>query len=1305
MSGEPSGDRGAPSRSFSSSRRQARKEEQIYGIFAEEVEETSSHFLLGSSDEDSDLYASGKKGKTGAIKFVKGGVWTPTVDGASTKKSRAETTAADQPQKKKREKPASADPKPDGRDEPAVSLHDQLLNAQVLKEVLGDAYESSEEENEEAAEASNGEKAEDAQDSPASRPLEEGEDAREAKRRKLEAPEAAEKSDSSESSDSDAESDSDEAGGSARFKFSSAKQDTDGTKAGDRGPVTVEKNTWGFAKMEKTYGVGFKLLQKMGFKGGGLGRHGTGVANPLEVRVREKNRGLQDSGEKVGRASKGKGLTALDILLGKKRDEGREGISDEWKKGRGAGQAPSERRRRRLAQTASEIAAEGRLQVERAREKLAASSVRILDMTGPDVRIIQDKHELGETLRQHKRVADGAAAAAEDEDEFVLQGLEDGEARRSARVARDTPLRGLQLHLRHVILGVEEELRQVVREKKEQEAVLLRYTERGEPEQGDSREETGQERAANGRGASPDQVILASLQSAKVMAKRVEDVERQLRRLQEKLEDGRAGNESRGARKEEDDRARRRRKEREREERRRKERGRSGSRENGSERRARDSHEASEDRTGPRSEKSQRDKDARGASVARNDRWSDEERSRSRSRSGGDEGSGGRGASQSPRRRREPSSRSKPKRLLSPDPFGIDDVLELAKDLHARYPFEFRLLHVPALLTALLRPRLQRALRTWQPLSPSSPSASAGLSSDSDFSSRLPAAVGRLVAFYSTLQHQEAVEVHTFQRMLATAQGQDVSPSSHAADSGAQSWIVPLLSGRVEGSELQRQSQEKLSFRLTFDAHTAALRLRRLTVRASAQAYRLGLHALEHVLRLTVLEALRTALVNDWAPDDGESARLQAEGKSDPKGLGPSGDEKEASGASTGGGDARICVVTLVERWLGALPPETARCLVEDVVLQKLVQAVDLWNPVKAKTPIHVWLHPWLPHLTAHHLQLLSSPLRLKIGLALDAKWKASDRSAVNLLLPWANVFDSYSFAALLQRSVMPKLHDHLLNLPIRPDNQHMDPLHDVLVWVPLLPVEMLVNLFLTAFFPRWLQVLKVWINSTHADFTEILEWYSGWKEILPQSLVTHPRVQGVFVEALQLMNYASATLGLPVIPQPPCTGPAPQPPSAVSPFPHPPSGAAPPAPDSNPTGAAVFSAAAGSPYYLGQGVSSLGSGAQVAPEPVAPGPPSPAVASDGVAPSPPGPISSLEYLEGLAKEKGILFKPKVGRIEEGRQVYAYGRMNMYVKDKVIFVKGKAILHWTPVDIDELVKLAKGEKTSLDSASYSRKGK
>ncbi|PHJ16803.1 g-patch domain-containing protein [Cystoisospora suis] len=1204
----------------SSSSAASRKKEQIYGIFADDVDEQDyaerrPGFLQDSSSDDEangDGRSSGRKGRVGArIEFVRGGVWKPEQPVGEVKKGEGSVGL----RKKKKTRPGVGrdaedqeehEGELDTREEAASvepSLREQLLNAQVLKEVLGDAYASSEEDEEGSEKAGTKEEEEDERHDNGKSESEEKEfvsgpqpsdqpkNGTSPDDRKENSSEPQKKRQKIGESEDDTSSEDDSLYESShKFKFTEAqlgKGETGGLEGGHDGggrerPIVPEKNTWGFAKMERTYGVGFKLLKKMGFKGGGLGRHGTGVANPLEVRVREKNRGLQDSGEKVGRPSKkNDGLTALDILLGRKQDKdnAETALSDAWRKGSSAAQNKSsiEKRKRRMAKTAAELAAEGRLQQQKSRDKVASKSVRIIDMTGPEVRLIEDRGDLKNTLLQHKlRVR---SEGGDEEEEGILTALAEQHDRKKPGPAPNAPLRSLQMQLRMVIREVEDQLRRVVGEKKEEEGYLLQETE----EESDEACRGGSVAGEGEDSAIPlEEAVAGSVRSSRTMASRVDQIYTRMSELRNRLVNegvskGGDGSTLRGLRRSEGEKR---------------------------------------DRGGERPRRSERDRWSRSSSSRSSSESSREDRRRRRENRDT--------VDKDKSRSRTSPGNSSPLSAASsplPDPFGLTDVLSTAQDLHARFPFEFRLLHIPTILTALLRARLHRHTKSWNPLSTSAESSSV-------YSVVLPSAVGRLVGFFASLQQQEPSEVHAFAMGLSVAE----AAKEGNRDKISGSWALRLVSGQVEGSKLQsrehRRHQNKVTFPLSMHEQSGSLRFIHLPMRVSLEPYRFGNEALEHILSLALLEQLRSSLVNSWHPDG------DAEGNTGK-------DEKQGESSTS----QHVCVVTLVERWLGALPPSLGRRLVEEVVLQKLSKAVDAWEPAKATVPIHTWLHPWLPHLSAHHLQLLSSPLRVKIGHALEAYWNPRDRSAVNLLLPWQHVFDTYSFAALLQRSVMPKLHDHLLNVPIRPDNQQLEGLQDVLVWAPLLPVEMLVNLFVTAFFPRWLQVLKVWLSSTHADFNEILEWYSGWKDTLPAALVAHTRVQGIFVEALQLMNFASAALGLPIIQQQPVT---------------------------------------------------LGGMGGVVPTPPSSGGMEPPRAPEPAEPTPP---TLLEYLEGLAKEKGILFKPKVGRVEEGKQVYAYGRMNMYVKEKMIYVKGKAVLSWTAVDVDELLKLAKGEWTTVPGSS------
>ena len=65
------------------------------------------------------------------------------------------------------------------------------------------------------------------------------------------------------------------------------------------GPKLPARNKLSFNQMSSSYGKGFAMLQKMGFSGGGLGKHNDGIANPIEVQKRQSKRALQDDGEMV----------------------------------------------------------------------------------------------------------------------------------------------------------------------------------------------------------------------------------------------------------------------------------------------------------------------------------------------------------------------------------------------------------------------------------------------------------------------------------------------------------------------------------------------------------------------------------------------------------------------------------------------------------------------------------------------------------------------------------------------------------------------------------------------------------------------------------------------------------------------------------------------------------------------------------------------------------------------------------------------------------------------------------------------
>jgi tuftelin-interacting protein 11 len=68
--------------------------------------------------------------------------------------------------------------------------------------------------------------------------------------------------------------------------------------------------------------------------------------------------------------------------------------------------------------------------------------------------------------------------------------------------------------------------------------------------------------------------------------------------------------------------------------------------------------------------------------------------------------------------------------------------------------------------------------------------------------------------------------------------------------------------------------------------------------------------------------------------------------------------------------------------------------------------------------------------------------------------------------------------------------------------------------WQELLPVHTLASLLERFFFPKWLQILTMWLN--HApNYDEITNWYMGWKGMMSESLLAQPAVKGSFGHSL----------------------------------------------------------------------------------------------------------------------------------------------------------------------------------------------
>ncbi|KAK6619473.1 hypothetical protein RUM43_012230 [Polyplax serrata] len=211
-------------------------------------------------------------------------------------------------------------------------------------------------------------------------------------------------------------------------------------------------------------------------------------------------------------------------------------------------------------------------------------------------------------------------------------------------------------------------------------------------------------------------------------------------------------------------------------------------------------------------------------------------------------------------------------------------------------------------------------------------------------------------------------------------------------------------------------------------------------------------------------------------------------------------------------------VVSLIDVWMGVLPRWIIDSILEQIILSRITVQVHEWDPMTDTIPIHAWIHPWLPFLNARLDSVIYPMIRHKLSLALAA-WHPSDRSAKFMLLPWNNVFTKGDMDSFLVRNILPKLGQILDEFIINPQHQVLDQHWKwVMEWEELMPVHSMATIMEKHFFPKWIQVLSMWLNHT-PNYDQVTSWYIGWKSQFPESLLKQPNIKEQFKLAQDLMN------------------------------------------------------------------------------------------------------------------------------------------------------------------------------------------
>ncbi|CAJ1443881.1 unnamed protein product [Effrenium voratum] len=216
----------------------------------------------------------------------------------------------------------------------------------------------------------------------------------------------------------------------------------------------------------------------------------------------------------------------------------------------------------------------------------------------------------------------------------------------------------------------------------------------------------------------------------------------------------------------------------------------------------------------------------------------------------------------------------------------------------------------------------------------------------------------------------------------------------------------------------------------------------------------------------------------------------------------------------------------LMEKCTQVLQAQVAESLVAEVVLPRLRAEIEEWDPRVDAVPVHLWLHPWLPVL-GQRLDLLWPAVRFKISGCLE-RWEVSDPSAQSLLMPWHQVFDASNWEPLMEK-VLQRLEKSIHATPVKPDGQDLTALRSLFSWLDLLPLPNVARTLEGAFFPQWHAALRRWLKTKACDYSEVLQWYQGWKGLFPPQLREHPAVQRHLAQGLEVMKHVMSNGTAPI--------------------------------------------------------------------------------------------------------------------------------------------------------------------------------
>lgn len=227
----------------------------------------------------------------------------------------------------------------------------------------------------------------------------------------------------------------------------------------------------------------------------------------------------------------------------------------------------------------------------------------------------------------------------------------------------------------------------------------------------------------------------------------------------------------------------------------------------------------------------------------------------------------------------------------------------------------------------------------------------------------------------------------------------------------------------------------------------------------------------------------------------------------------------------------------LLESWDPLLPPFIRDNVIDQLVLPKVKAAADEWDPrrskaVKGPKSLAGVIFPWLPLLGSRVEDVMDGAKRrlrtalrkwvVKDGVADElSRWKKDVSTSLFVYSSLTRqVYSSSEWDKLMLQNVVPKLGICLReDFQVNPRNQDMGPLVDwIMPWHLLVRPSIFAHLLEVEFFPKWLNVLYLWLTHPTYKPDEVATWYDWWKKQFPQAVLDMRGVAHGFDAGVKLM-------------------------------------------------------------------------------------------------------------------------------------------------------------------------------------------